>query len=131
MSSALHHHLFFRNIKENEPGQHVEYFNVQDKQMNSARIKTQSCKGKDLSLRIITPFITCQVLTQHYLSPLPSSSCPSSPSPPAGDGVTCCRAHPPSDHLVCDTHKVMQDGHAVRDYVAVDGYFNGWTHYLV
>lgn len=52
------------------------------------------------------------------------------PPPPAGEGVTYRQAHPPSGHLVCDTHKAMQDGSAPRAFKAANGYFNGWIHYL-
>lgn len=37
--------------------------------------------GEDLSPSLITPLIACQVLTQQYSRPLPSS-CPSAPHPP-------------------------------------------------
>ncbi len=52
------------------------------------------------------------------------------PPPPAGEGVTYRQAHPPSGHLVCDTHKAMQDSSAPRAFKAANGYFNGWIHYL-
>lgn len=52
------------------------------------------------------------------------------PPPLAGEGVTCCQAHPPSAHLVCDTHKAMQDGRVPRAFKAANGYSNGWLHYL-
>lgn len=70
-------------------------------------------EGGDLALRLITPLAACKLLTWQYPSPL-SSACPSTRLPPAGN--------PPSGHLVCDIHKVMQDGGAAAD---------GWIHYLV
>lgn len=42
------------------------------------RHRLQRKRGKDLSLRLITPLVACQVLTQQHPYPL-SSSCPSTP----------------------------------------------------
>lgn len=52
--------------------------------------------GEALSPRLITPLIACQVLTQQYSRPLPSS-CPSTPHPlprSAGEEVTRSQTRP-------------------------------------
>lgn len=60
---------------------------------------------------LINSLIACQVLTQQYSRPLPSS-CPSTPSSSRWGSQT----RPQSGHLVCDTHKVMQHSGAPKAF---------------
>lgn len=62
---------------------------------NALQVREMEGGGEDLSSSLITPLIACQVLTQQYSRPLPSScpSAPPPPSPPVGEEVTLRHAH--------------------------------------